>query len=319
MNSKFKKFALCFVIGVGLQAGAYAYLDHLFAPLSTSDYDVSDIKANKAAAAAGKKKFASINVKGRAYYSYDYTYMADVTKDSVLIYPSDDLNNPQSVDLRGQDVSFFEWMPDRNLALIAVYPANWRGGTWDITLARYNPEAAVRKHESDAPINNLPRGAKIVDVAYSTATNAVYMKVEVDKGLYRIYRTDANYDTRRIYVQTSHIGNIAVFYDEDRLFYDDSERGVMYTFNGDDSSWRVISPPGSYRLVGVGRDKTIYAARINSKGEVIGYYTGRLGVGFKQVKALETPVDFNTVTVMMIQEAAQQAQADENSSDNTQK
>lgn len=37
------------------------------------------------------------------------------------------------------------------------------------------------------------------------------MKMEVGNGLYRIYRTDANYDTRRIYVQTSHIGKIAVF------------------------------------------------------------------------------------------------------------
>lgn len=91
------------------------------------------------------------------------------------------------------------------------------------------------------------------------------MKMEVGRGLYRIYRTDANYDTRRIYVQTSHIGKIAVFYDEDRLFYDDSQKGIMYTFNGDDSSWRVISPSGAFRLVGLGDDKTIYAAKINSK------------------------------------------------------
>lgn len=315
MNRKFRRFIACFIIGIGLQAGAYAYLDHLFAPLSASDYDMSDVKANKAAADAAKKKFAKVNVKGKAYYSYDYQYMADVTKDAVLIYSADNLDNPQSMDLKNKDVSFFEWMPDRNLALVALYPSNWHGGTWDVTLARYNPEATARKHESDAPIDNLPRGAKIVDVAYSTATNAVYMKVEVGKGLYRIYRTDANYDTRRIYVQTSHIGHIAVFYDEDRLFYDDSERGVMYTFNGSDSSWRVISPPGSYRLVGLGRDKTIYAARVNTKGEVIGYYTGKLGVGFKQVKALDTPVDFNTVTVMMIQEAARQ-NADDNGNHN---
>ena len=101
-----------------------------------------------------------------------------------------------------------EWMPDRNLALMACIPFI-EGGRWDVTLARYNPEGTT--HESDAPIKDLPRNAKIVDVAYSTATNAVYMKMEVGNGLYRIYRTDANYDTRRIYVQTSHIGKIAVF------------------------------------------------------------------------------------------------------------
>ena len=30
--------------------------------------------------------------------------------------------------------------------------------------------------------------------------NVVYMKVKVREGAYRIYRTDANYDTRRVYM-----------------------------------------------------------------------------------------------------------------------
>lgn len=98
-----------------------------------------------------------------------------------------------------------------------------------------------------------------------------------------------------------------MYYDKDRLFYDDSQKGILYTFNGDDSSWRVISPPGAFRLVGLGDDKTIYAVKINTKGEVTAYYTGKLGVGFKEVKALDTPVDFNSVTLHMIKEAASQA------------
>ena len=306
MKNKFTQLAICFVLGIGVQAGAYLYMDRvLFAPLSSGDYDMSDVKDKMAEAAEkeGKKLYAKVHVQGKAYYSFDYKYMADVTKDTVTIYKAEDLGNPQKVNLKNQSVSFFEWMPDRNLALIALYPGHWKGGRWDVTLARYNPEGTT--HESDAPIRDLPKNAKIVDVAYSTATNAVYMKMEVGKGLYRIYRTDANYDTRR--VQTSHIGKMAVYYDQDRLFYDDSQKGIMYTFNGDDSSWRIISPPGSFRLVGLGDDKTIYAAKINAKGEVIAYYTGKLGVGFKEIKSLDAPVEFNSVTVHMIQEAAQQA------------
>ena len=275
MKKKIAQLMICFLLGAGVQAGAYVYMDRvLFAPLSSGDYDMSDVKDKVAEQAEkeGKKLYAKVSVKGKAYYSHDYKYMADVTAESVTIYKAEDLGHPQIVDL---------------------------------TLARYNPEGTT--HESDAPIRDLPRNAKIVDVAYSTATNAVYMKMEVGKGLYRIYRTDANYDTRRIYVQTSHIGKMAVYYDADRLFYDDSQKGIMYTFNGDDSSWRVISPPGAYRLVGLGDDKTIYAAKINSKGEATAYYTGKLGVGFKEVKALETPVEFNSITVHMIREAAMHA------------
>lgn len=311
MNKKMTSFVACCLIGFGAQVAGYIYLDQvLFAPLSTEDYDLSDIKSknNEALDKAGRSRFAKVKLKGKAHYSHDYQYMADVTADSVTIYKSGQLDSPQKVDLKGKGVSFFEWMPDRNLALMALYPNPWRGGRWDVTLARYNPEGTT--HESDAPIKDLPKYSKIVDVAYSTATNAVYMKMEVAKGLYRIYRTDANYDTRRIYVQTSHIGKIAVFYDEDKFFYDDTERGIIYLFDGDNSSWRVISPPGRYRLIGVGKNKVIYAVKVNGRNEVTGYYTGKLRVGFEEVKHLETPVEYNSVTMHMIEEAAKDFEED---------
>ena len=118
MNKKFLTFVSCCVIGTVLQAGGYLYLDQvLFAPLSSSDYGVSDVKDKNTEALdkAGRKIFSKITVKGKAYYSHDYHYMADVTADSVTIYNSDSLNTPQKVDLKGQGVSFFEWMPDLSL------------------------------------------------------------------------------------------------------------------------------------------------------------------------------------------------------------
>ena len=146
MNKKFAQLAVCFILGIGIQAGAYLYMDRvLFAPLSSGDYDMSDVKDKMAEAAEkeGKKLFAKVSVKGKAYYSHDYKYMADVTADTVTIYKADDLGNPQKVDLKNQGVSFFEWMPDRNLALMALYPAHWKGGRWDVTLARYNPDGTT--------------------------------------------------------------------------------------------------------------------------------------------------------------------------------
>ena len=298
-----------FVLGIALQAGIYYYLENdLFAP--SADYDiVSNAGSSSSSGTQGNESaFADVQVKGRAYYSHDYQYMADVSADSVIIYHAGDLDNPQEVELKGQGVSFFEWLPDRDLGLIALYPKDWHGGRWNITLARYNPEATT--HESDAPIKDLPKGSKIVDVAFSTATNEVYLKVEVGDGLYRIYRTDANYATRRIFTPATSIGKIAVFFDEGKFFYDDADKGIIYLFNSKNSSWRIISPPGRYRLVGIGPDKVIYAARVNNDGEAVGYYTGKLGVGFEQVKKLDTPVNFNTVTMHLIEEAAKKHAAD---------
>ena len=112
-----------FVLGIALQAGIYYYLENdLFAP--SADYNiVSNTGSSSSSGTQGNESaFADVQVKGRAYYSHDYQYMADVSADSVIIYHAGDLDNPQEVELKGQGVSFFELLPDRDLGLIALYP-----------------------------------------------------------------------------------------------------------------------------------------------------------------------------------------------------
>lgn len=88
MKKKIAQLMICFLLGVGVQAGAYVYMDRvLFAPLSSDDYDMSDVKDKVAEQAEkeGKKLYAKVSVKGKAYYSHDYKYMADVTAETVTI------------------------------------------------------------------------------------------------------------------------------------------------------------------------------------------------------------------------------------------
>ena len=84
----------------------YYYLENdLFAP--SADYDiVSNTGSSSSSGTQGNESaFADVQVKGRAYYSHDYQYMADVSADSVTIYHAGDLDNPQEVELKGQGVS----------------------------------------------------------------------------------------------------------------------------------------------------------------------------------------------------------------------
>jgi len=143
----------------------------------------------------------------------------------------------------------------------------------------------------------LPRGSKIVDAAYSEATNVVYMKVKVQEHTYRIYRTDANYDTRRVYMQATDIGHIGVFYDEDNFFYDNVRTGDVFMFNGIEGGWRVINPEGRFRFIGVDMDKTIYIARVDEDNNALTVYTGKLGVGFNPVYKYNHPTTFNELTL----------------------
>lgn len=293
------KWLICFAAGILLQAGVYLYLDRvLFA--SDSGFYVTGMNETQQQD-SGKDQFENVKGNGTRYYSYDRRYMAIVNPSSVVIYDAKNSQGTQRPDLKGREISFFEWLPDRNLILMAMYdPAARR--TDDLIIAQYNPETP--DHELDTPIENVPAGSKVTSVAYSTATNAVYMKVRVDENRYRIYRTDANYDTRRIYVQAENIGRISVFYDEDRFFYDDADDGIIYMFNGSDSSWRIISPPGFYRLIGVNDKKDIYAAKVDAQGHATDLAVGRLGVGFQVVAKLATPVPFSQVTMAYVDEQA---------------
>ncbi|MBD9034452.1 MAG: hypothetical protein EGR25_10035, partial [Veillonella atypica] len=203
-------------------------------------------------------------------------------------------SKPTTVNLKGRSISYFDWMPDRNYAIMGLYTDN------KVVMARLNADDP--EHEVDTELEDVPKGSRIVDAAYSEATNVVYMKVKVREGAYRIYRTDANYDTRRVYMQATDIGRIAVFYDEDNFFYDNAKTGDIFMFNGIEGGWRVINPPGRFRLLGVDTSKTIYIARVDEDNNVLTVYSGKLGVGFKPIYKYNNPTTLSEVTMNAVKE-----------------
>ena len=166
--------------------------------------------------------------------------MAVVTENSLKIYKANE-SKPTTIDLKGRSISYFSWMPDRNYAIMGLYDSR------EVVMARLNADDP--EHEVDTKLEDLPKGSKIVDAAYSEATNVVYMKVKVQEHVYRIYRTDANYDTRRVYMQATDIGHIGVFYDEDNFFYDNVKLAISLCLMVFEGGWRVINPPGRFRLL----------------------------------------------------------------------
>lgn len=301
----FGKVMSAFVVGLLLQGGVYYYLDQVyFAP--TTDFAVSSSENQD-----NDGNFPDVE-EGNKYYSQGHKYMAVVTQDSVKVYTSGK-KEPTNIDLKGRHVSYFEWLPDRDLAIMGLY-----GGAEDnVVLARFDPESP--EHEVDTTMQDLPADSKIVDAAFSTATNVVYMKIKVAENAYRIYRTDANYDTRRVYMQASNIGRIAVFYDEDNFFYDNVRTGDVFMFNGTEGGWRVINPPGRYRLIGVDKDKNIYIAKVNEDDEVLSISKGRLGVGFDTIKTYDTPQDLKTITVASIEKDGTDSSSSSDSKDSSKK
>lgn len=291
-----------FLIGITAIFGFYYYLDNVyFAPNAAFK-----IVGEKAAPTKSKEEdFDQIKGEGKRYYSFNRHHMAIVSEKSVKIYTADS-KNVIDVELNGKEVSFFEWMPDRNLGIVALYGGDSPN---TIVLEQFNPEAP--DHKQDTKLKDMPSNSRIVDVVYSTATNAVYMKVKVGTNAYRIYRTDANYDTRRIYAQATNIGRIATFYDEDKFIYDNQRTGTVYVFTDKTGGWRVISPAGRYYFVGVDKDKNIYIAKVNRDGKALEVSEGKLGVGFKELYKYKEPKPMAEITVQSIKKEVAECEAAE--------
>ena len=164
---KLRKVLLTFTIGIAIQAGVYYYLDRVLL-VPASDFQIGSTNQQEALGFGAEPN-------GQAFYSYDKRFMATVVEDQVSIYEAGKKDEPHRISLKGKSVSFFEWLPDRDLAIFATYGKDSKTGRYSVHIAQYNP--LMPDHELDTPIDDAPAGSRITDAAYSTATNVVYMKL----------------------------------------------------------------------------------------------------------------------------------------------
>lgn len=275
------RLAVCLIVALLFNTGIYLYFDRvLLAPTSAFWVNTN----------------TDASVGGQAYYSRDRRYLAVTKPQTVEIYAMPGKKLVRTIELGTQRVSYFRWLEDRNLALMAIHNVKGYEDS-PVVLSYINP--TKQEHELTTTIKNVPPGSKIVDVAYSTATNVIYMQVQTstNPNLYRVYRTDANHDLTRTYLTTSKIGRIGVLYDQDALIYDNqSENTVIARFG--DGSWRVISPTvGKYHLVGVDQKNNIYIAKLNAEGLAVTILRGSLGITFETERTLQTPVPVSQLKV----------------------
>ena len=87
-------------------------------------------------------------------------------------------------------------------------------------------------------------------------------------------------------------------------------------FDGTEGGWRVINPPGRYRLIGVDKDKDIYIAKVDEDDKALSVMEGRLGVGFETVDTFATQQDLKDITVASIQKTIEDKRSSGTGSDN---
>lgn len=288
MNENRRKLAIWILATLLFQGSIYLYLDKvLLAP--TSSYQVSAVTTEPVTG-------------GQAYYSRDRRYTAIVKEGTVEVFTAGRKEPVRTISLGQKRVSYFRWLDDRDLALMAVYEDS--AGASEVTLTQVQPLSSG--HELAETVSKLPRGSKITDVAFSTATNVVFMLVKMpgNPEQFRVYRTDANRDLKRVYLNSSRIGRIAVLYDRDTMYYDSLPDGIVTARHGD-GSWEVVSPAvGKYNLVGVDAANNVYIALLNKDGLATKIFVARPKGKFTEERVLQTPMDVRQLTVKELGKAA---------------
>ena len=110
MNT-FGKVTTAFLLGLVLQGGVYLYLDQVYLAPTTNFQVINGEEVDK--------NFPDVK-EGTRYYSHDHKYMAVVEQNRVDIYTAGK-EAPVTLDLKEREVSYFEWMSDRNLAIVGLF------------------------------------------------------------------------------------------------------------------------------------------------------------------------------------------------------
>lgn len=273
-----KKFISMLLLVAIFQTGIYMYLDRIMLVPSASF-------SQKPIAEASKLQVDPQKI------STDRKYYVTIQSTTAKFYTTDN-RLKRKISLKPQqNITYFSWVPDTDIALIGISSNTSRGTS--VTLKPVNLE--TNSHPVEPRISGLARGSKIKDVAFSAQVNVTYIMV---KGQYNssVYRTDANNHLRRV-LNNSSVQKIAAFQSEDMLLYDSNKNGSVYALNNKGKRMIVSPSIGKYALIGTDKNDNIYIGRLSSQGIVSAILKGTLGGQFTNYKTLTYPYPVASITI----------------------
>jgi hypothetical protein len=175
-------------------------------------------------------------------------------------------------------VTFFRWLPDRNMVIYSC--STETGGEGHIEISTY--DADNRTERSYPKITRLPGGSDVTDITLSPLTNIVYVKVKTSESAARIYRFNIM-DNLSLVMKTKKDTIIKETLFSDNLVY--QEPGGKIAVRGSSGGAKSLGLKEKYILLGIDGNDRVYAAEPDGKNMVGEILFGGLDDG--QVKTWE--------------------------------
>ncbi|MCX7745598.1 MAG: hypothetical protein N2645_01730 [Clostridia bacterium] len=272
------------ILSVVLQLIALGYMNHYFsfkeAEVVATSYEVDTKLENDTSIKIPE------NVE-TAKTSFSSSYVAYIHEGKLEIVDLKKKKNIETISHEEGSVSFYKWLPDRDIIIYSLKFNNDNAG--GVQIYTYDISSKVT---SDYPkIKNLSTKSDVLDIQLSPLTNIVYAKIKVSDQEASIYKFNImeNID----YIMNVPLNtNIRETIYSDKLIYQGGKNKITVR-DGLKSSSKTLPFEGKMVLLGVDNEDQVYAGELDDNKKVSKIYYGKLDEDIDETwkkVPLKTPV-----------------------------
>lgn len=168
-----------------------------------------------------------------------------------------------------QNLSFFNWLPDRNRILIVKSTVLKNKKTFKLDY--YDADRAEEGNICD--FSSTDKTTEINDVKVSTLTNSIFIKTENSSRKAQIYYMNIMKKLKKLRLKSKNIGSIEAIQHQSHMVYEDRLKSRIYITNS--TAPLLLNKVKTIKLLGVDDSDNIYVGEIKDN-EIIGIYSGTI-------------------------------------------
>jgi len=229
---------------------------------------------------------------GDVKVSRDGLYAAYRLYDDLYIVVSGSGKTIKVPDENGGELTFFRWLPDRDMLVYSKKEPGGKEGR--VCICTYDINSELLR--SYPVIKGLPEGAEITGIELSPLTNVVYVGIKVSDDRLNIYKFDIMDNLH--FVMTTGTGTVyrTNMY-SDYLVYQADDGGIMLR-NGNSGNIAGIPVEDANLLLAVDDKDYIYAAACEG-GNITRIYRGKAGQEVEDWACIELDKPCGTADVLI--------------------
>lgn len=268
------------LLSILLQTAVLAYFNFIYLP-NRGKYRATAYAEDSAP--VKNRSFVLPEGAGEVSVSFDGLYAAYKKGKSVVIADIDKRKNIKELNPAGGSITYYRWLPDREMLIYAVKEPGGEKGR--VRIATYDIGPELERSYPD--IKNLPGGSEVINIELSPLTNIVYPVIKTSSTRARIYRFDIM-DNLTLIMKTDLTTVIKETMYTDNLVYQPAG-GKISIRNGKTGKTLQAPLKEAVLLLSVDGYDYIYAAGIDENGMAAAIYYGKAGQKEDEWKRIGLP------------------------------